>query len=189
MENNEVKENQEVNKGEETPQSSTENTNENKENHNTDSNQESNETKKRNENQECNENEGSGDQGEGRKTINYSVNMAIIGGVVGAGIGLLANQETSKKVIKNLSESELVKTAGNEFKKTAQELLAGQAQNSMKKVASGYINKFEEGLLNTKRGGSGADKEQYEEIKEENKQLNDRLDKIEQMLSNLVESK
>ena len=205
MENNEVKENQEVNNGEETPENQKQNSNENKEvqeNQNTNENfdtnedQEGNENKQGNEEQQCSENkvENQGsfnkEKKEGEKGSNYSMNLAIIGGVVGAGIGLLANPETSKKVIKNLGESELVKTAGNEFKKTAQELLAGQAQSSVKQIASGYISKFEEGLLNSKKSNSGSDKEgRYEEVKQENKQLNERLDKIEQMLGNLVESK
>ncbi|WP_409303449.1 GvpT/GvpP family gas vesicle accessory protein [Peribacillus sp. SCS-155] len=124
----------------------------------------------------------------------YSLNLAILGGIVGAGIGLLANPETSKKVVKNLGDSELIKVAGQEFRKTAQELLAGQAQNSIKQLASGYLSKIEEGLLSPKKdkgGSNNSDQEsqQYEAIKQENKNLNDRLQKIEKMLNELVESK
>src|SRR4051794_27957183 len=68
---------------------------------------------------------------------NYSINMALVGGVLGAGIGLLMNPKTSKRVFKNLGESEFVKVAGEEFKKTAQELLAGEAQNSIRSLADG----------------------------------------------------
>lgn len=206
MENNEVKENQNVNEQESTDNQN-KNSNENKEkqeSQNTSENKESNESRDASDNQEtnesrdepvneeeCEDNQDSKEKGQ-KEGKNYSVNLAILGGVVGAGIGLLANPETSKKVIRNLGESELVKTAGKEFKKTAQELLTGQAQNSVKQIASGYISKFEEGLLNSKKdnGGSGKDGSSgYQEIKEENKQLNERLDKIEKMLSNLVESK
>ncbi|WP_246231610.1 GvpT/GvpP family gas vesicle accessory protein [Sporosarcina jiandibaonis] len=128
-----------------------------------------------------------------KKGPNYSMNYALIGGVVGAGIGLLANPDTSKKAMKKLSESELVKVASEEFRKTAQELLAGQAQNSIKHLASGYMNKIEQGLLSPKKGDDSVPKpenqQSYNEIKEENKQLNDRLEKIEEMLNDLVATK
>ncbi|WP_257985941.1 gas vesicle protein GvpP [Bacillus sp. M6-12] len=126
------------------------------------------------------------------KGANYSINLAILGGVVGAGIGLFANRRTSKKVIKSLSESEFVKVTGQEFRKTAQEILAGQAQNSVKQLASGYLTKIEKSLLSPKNSGSnnsGGESQPYEEIKQENKNLNERLQKIEKMLGDLVESK
>jgi gas vesicle protein len=144
-----------------------------------------NETKESNENKETNDNQTQ----QKEESSGYSMNLAIIGGLVGAGIGLLANQETGKKVFKNLSESEFVKTAGQEFRKTAQELLAGQAQSSVKNLASGYLSKIEEGLLSPKTESGGKDQENYEEIKEENKQLNERLQSIEKMLNDLVETK
>ncbi len=130
---------------------------------------------------------------------NYSVNMAILGGLVGAGIGLLANPDTSKKLVQNVSESELVKIARREFKKTAQELLADQAQSSVKQLAMGYINKIENGMRShanekdsngsTSNSGEENQSSKYEDIKEENKVLNERLEKIEKMLGQLVESK
>lgn len=128
---------------------------------------------------------------EKKKGPNYSMNFALIGGVVGAGVGLLANPDTSKKAMKKLGESELMKVASEEFRKTAQELLAGQAQSSIKHLASGYMSKIEQGLLSPKNGDNGAPENQqsYNEIKEENKQLNDRLEKIEEMLNNLVATK
>ena len=130
---------------------------------------------------------------EKKKSTNYSMNFALIGGVVGAGIGLLANPDTSKKAMKKLGESELMKMASEEFRKTAQELLAGQAQSSIKHLASGYMSKIEQGLLSPKKGDDGVpnteNKQSYNEIKEENKQLNERLEKIEEMLNNLVATK
>jgi gas vesicle protein len=131
---------------------------------------------------------------EKKESTNHSVNLALIGGVVGAGIGYLLNPKTSRKVMDNLSKSEFLKAAGEEFRKTAQELLAGQAQNSVKQLASGYLSKIEEGLLSPKKEkggdkGSGEESQRYEEVKEENKNLNERLQKIENMLSDLVETK
>lgn len=130
---------------------------------------------------------------EKKSSLNYSMNFALIGGVVGAGIGLLTNQDRSKKAMKKLGESELIKVASEEFRKTAQELLAGQAQSSIKHLASGYMSKIEQGLLSPKKDNNGAsnteDQQSYNEIKEENKQLNERLEKIEDMLNNLVAAK
>ncbi|ALC86929.1 hypothetical protein AM499_14715 [Bacillus sp. FJAT-22090] len=130
---------------------------------------------------------------EKKKSTNYSMNFALIGGVVGVGIGLLANPDTSKKAMKKIGESELMKVANEEFRKTAQELLAGQAQSSIKHLASGYMSKIEQGLLSPKKGDDSVpnteNKQSYNEIKEENKQLNERLEKIEEMLNNLVATK
>lgn len=122
-----------------------------------------------------------------------SMNLAIVGGLVGAGAGLLAKPEIGKKMIANLGESELVKVAGQEFRKTAQELLAGQAQESFKHMATGYIDKLSNSFTNIGSGKSNgiseADSQKYEEIKEENEALNDRLDRIESMLDKLASAK
>jgi gas vesicle protein len=137
---------------------------------------------------------------EEKKTeTNYSMNLVLFGGIVGAGIGFLANPETGRKVLKNLGESEFAKVAGKEFKRTAQDLLADQAQNSIKQLTVGYLNKMDEGLLssskekgtNEEMSSSGEEDQtsRYEEIKEENKNLNERLQRIEKMLNDLVESK
>lgn len=109
---------------------------------------------------------------------NFSINFAIVGGLVGAGIGLVLNPEKTKNALRNLTESELAKTAGKEFRKTAQTLLAAQAQNGLNQLtaANGGIS-LEDGSPS------------YEELKQENKNLNERLEKIEQMLNELVESK
>jgi gas vesicle protein len=127
---------------------------------------------------------------------NPSMNLVIIGGVVGAGVGYLSNPEMSKKVIKSVQQSEVMRVAGQEFRKSVQEILTEQALTNMRKVASGYISKYEGTLQpSTKKKSNENEKveedsnSKYEEIKEENKQLNDRLERIENMLSNLVESK
>ena len=138
-------------------------------------------------------------QPEGKKNHTYhSMNQAIMGGFLGAGMGLLVNTKTTKKVMKSLGESELVKVASNEFKKTAQDLLADQAQNSIRQLAEGCINKIESGLLSPKKENSretnGSKEEngqtaKYEKIKEENRNMNERLQRIEKMLHDLIEVK
>ncbi|MEH7119405.1 gas vesicle protein GvpP [Neobacillus vireti] len=132
---------------------------------------------------------------EKKNSPNYSMNQAIMGGFLGAGMGLLVNSKTTKKVMKSLGESELVKVAGQEFKITAQELLAGQAQNSIRQLAEGCINKIESGLLSPKEesgsetNGSKEATTKYEKIKEENRNMNERLERIEKMLTDLMEVK
>lgn len=122
-----------------------------------------------------------------------AMNLAIIGGLVGAGAGLLAKPEMGKKFITNLGESELVRVAGQEFRKTAQELLAGQAQESFKHMATGYIDKLSNSFTNfgqnKQDNNNEVDSAKYEEIKQENEALNDRLDRIESMLDKLASSK
>ena len=126
---------------------------------------------------------------------NYSINLAIVGGVVGAGIGLLSSPGTSKKLFKNISQSEVVKVAGNQLRRSAQEMLAAQAQSGIKQLASGYMGKNVASFLSplktdeskkTKADDASSD---LDEIKEENKSINNRLDKIENMLGELVDSK
>ena len=139
--------------------------------------------------------------GESRPSMNY----AIIGGVVGAGIGLLSNPGTGKKVVDSLGKSDVMKAASKELRRSAQEFLTEQAIITLRQSATGYMSKLEGGLLSPKKkkeessetneskaehsGNSANQSEELEEIKEENKHLNERLERIEEMLNSLVESK
>jgi gas vesicle protein len=157
---------------------------------------------KNNTNQEENNNgqEEKKSQNEGGRGMN--VNYAIIGGVVGAGVGLLSHPGTGKKLAGSLGKSEVVRMAGNELRRTAQEFITEQALITLRQTAAGYMGKYENGMLpfTKKKEGASAQEEQedtassvqsdeIEEIKEENKNLNERLERIEEMLSSLVESK
>jgi gas vesicle protein len=138
---------------------------------------------------------------ENRQSMNY----AIIGGVVGAGIGLLSNPGTGKKVVDSLGKSEVMKAASKELRRSAQEFLTEQAIITLRQSATGYMSKLEGGLRapkkkkeetseNTDAKADSSEKssnqsEELEEIKEENKNLNERLERIEEMLNSLVESK
>ncbi|WP_156509862.1 GvpT/GvpP family gas vesicle accessory protein [Rossellomorea aquimaris] len=135
------------------------------------------------------------DTGENRVSMNY----AILGGVVGAGIGLLSNPGTSKKVVDGLGKSEVVRAAGKELRRSAQEFITEQALITLRQTATGYMSKYEGGLLSPRKKSEEANvsseestqnqSEELEEIKEENKNLNERLERIEEMLNSLVESK
>jgi gas vesicle protein len=156
--------------------------------------------KKNNTNQEEKNNQTETNDG-GRSAMN--VNYAIIGGVVGAGVGLLSHPGTGKKVVGSLGKSEVVRMAGNELRRSAQEFITEQALITLRQTATGYMSKYENGLLpfNKKKEDETAEQDQQEEtsssvqndeieeIKEENKNLNERLERIEEMLSSLVESK
>ncbi len=160
---------------------------------------------KNNKNQEENTNQqeeknNQTESNEGGRGVN--VNYAIIGGVVGAGVGLLSHPGTGKKLAGSLGKSEVVRMAGNELRRTAQEFITEQALITLRQTAAGYMGKYENGMLPfTKKKeeasaqeeqedtSSSAQNDEIEEIKEENKNLNERLERIEEMLSSLVESK
>ncbi|KPL58216.1 GvpT/GvpP family gas vesicle accessory protein [Rossellomorea vietnamensis] len=148
----------------------------------------------------------SNDEKEEQSTENrQSMNYAIIGGVVGAGIGLLSNPGTGKKVVDSLGKSDVMKAASKELRRSAQEFLTEQAIITLRQSATGYMSRLEGGLLSPKKKkeeasensdgkvekneNSSNQSEELEEIKEENKNLNDRLERIEEMLNSLVDSK
>lgn len=121
---------------------------------------------------------------ENKDDTNHSMNLAIVGAIVGVGIGLLSNSKTSKKFMENINKSDVLRVAGRELKRTVQEIITEQTLNSIKKTATGYMSKSE--------GNHSIDKDdssQYEEIKEDNKNLNESLKRIENKLNNLVDSK
>ncbi|MDP4551625.1 GvpT/GvpP family gas vesicle accessory protein [Alkalihalobacillus macyae] len=136
-------------------------------------------------------------QTQGNSGDRPSVNYAILGGVVGAGIGLLSSPGASKKVVDSIGKSEAVRNAGQEIRRTAQEFITEQALITLRQTATGYMSKYEGRLAPRKKNEEAQETEQppshsneeIEEIKEENKNLNERLDRIENMLSSLVDSK
>ncbi|MBY0064910.1 MULTISPECIES: GvpT/GvpP family gas vesicle accessory protein [Priestia] len=140
------------------------------------------------------------------KTQN-SLNLAILGGVVGAGIGLLSSPQTSKKVLSRLGQSEIVRATGQELRKNAQDILTQQAMGALRQTATGYLEKDNlSKLLAPKKKKEETSNEQgdsqeevsesaeietsqYEELKEENKNMNDQLQRIEEMLNKLMDAK
>ncbi|WP_154973794.1 GvpT/GvpP family gas vesicle accessory protein [Priestia megaterium] len=140
------------------------------------------------------------------KTQN-SLNLAILGGVVGAGIGLLSSPQTSKKVLSRLGQSEIVRATGQELRKNAQDILTQQAMGALRQTATGYLEKDNlSKLLASKKkkeettneqgdsqeevsASAEMETSQYEELKEENKNMNDQLQRIEEMLNKLMDAK
>lgn len=123
---------------------------------------------------------------------NNAVNLALVGGVVGASVGLLASPESGKKVFTRIGQSNAVKGAGREIRRTAQDIITEQMMNAFRQNASGYIS----GLLG--QGNKDEEKtpeenkpdfqEQYKELKEENNNLNENLQRIEEKLNALLEA-
>ncbi|MBX9967619.1 GvpT/GvpP family gas vesicle accessory protein [Priestia aryabhattai] len=152
------------------------------------------------------QNEKQENQQQEEKTQN-SLNLAILGGVVGAGIGLLSSPQTSKKVLSRLGQSEIVRATGQELRRNAQDILTQQAMGALRQTATGYLEKDNLSKLlapkkkkeetSNEQGNSqeevsqSAEMEtsQYEELKEENKNMNDQLQRIEEMLNKLMDAK
>ncbi|WP_394548174.1 GvpT/GvpP family gas vesicle accessory protein [Priestia aryabhattai] len=152
------------------------------------------------------QNEKQQNQQQEEKTQN-SLNLAILGGVVGAGIGLLSSPQTSKKVLSRLGQSEIVRATGQELRRNAQDILTQQAMGALRQTATGYLEKDNLSKLlapkkkkeetSNEQGDSqeevsaSAEMEtsQYEELKEENKNMNDQLQRIEEMLNKLMDAK
>ncbi|MED4389930.1 gas vesicle protein GvpP [Priestia aryabhattai] len=140
------------------------------------------------------------------KTQN-SLNLAILGGVVGAGIGLLSSPQTSKKVLSRLGQSEIVRATGQELRRNAQDILTQQAMGALRQTATGYLEKDNLSKLLTPKkkkeetsneqgdsqeevsASAEMETSQYEELKEENKNMNDQLQRIEEMLNKLMDAK
>ncbi|MER2141114.1 MAG: GvpT/GvpP family gas vesicle accessory protein [Priestia megaterium] len=152
------------------------------------------------------QNEKQQNQQQEEKTQN-SLNLAILGGVVGAGIGLLSSPQTSKKVLSRLGQSEIVRATGQELRRNAQDILTQQAMGALRQTATGYLEKDNlSKLLAPKKKKEETSNEQgdsqeevsastemetsqYEELKEENKNMNDQLQRIEEMLNKLMDAK
>ncbi|MED3897206.1 MULTISPECIES: GvpT/GvpP family gas vesicle accessory protein [Priestia] len=152
------------------------------------------------------QNEKQENQQQEEKTQN-SLNLAILGGVVGAGIGLLSSPQTSKKVLSRLGQSEIVRATGQELRRNAQDILTQQAMGALRQTATGYLEKDNlSKLLSPKKKKEETSNEQgnsqeevsqsaemetsqYEELKEENKNMNDQLQRIEEMLNKLMDAK
>ncbi len=115
-----------------------------------------------------------------------SMNFAVLGGIIGAGIGLLTTPGTGKKVIQNINQSETMRAAGNELRRTAQQIITDQLMMTLRETAAGYRLKRDATQSNHQEN---EDFDLYKELKEENKQLNEHLQRIEEKLDTLMNSK
>ncbi|MDY0394616.1 GvpT/GvpP family gas vesicle accessory protein [Virgibacillus halophilus] len=131
-----------------------------------------------------------------------AVNPAIIGGVVGTGVGLLASANTGKKIVSKIGQSAMLQKAGKELCETAQELIYDQAKIMLKQSLSNSLTKYQQKIFHPLQEQKAAHREndagknepqtdmtdQYKELKEENKELNENLNRIEDKLNKLLQA-
>ncbi|WP_100012954.1 GvpT/GvpP family gas vesicle accessory protein [Lentibacillus sediminis] len=130
------------------------------------------------------------EQDDNKTTVRYT----LLGGAVGAGVGLLASPE----VFTRISKSEVTRAAGREIRRTAQDFITEQAMAALRQNTSSYFSKYTENLIGRANGspdeteeteGSAAKfQEQYDELKDENKNLNEKLQGIEEKLDALLKA-
>lgn len=125
-----------------------------------------------------------------------TINLALVGGVVGAGMGYLASPEGGRKIATRIGQSGVIRGAGRELGRTAQDMIMEQAMIALRQNAAGYIGKYGGSLFgeeNVSEEKTTEDKkidlqEQYKELKEENNSLNENLQRIEEKLNALLEA-
>ncbi|MCF6137380.1 hypothetical protein [Pseudalkalibacillus berkeleyi] len=120
--------------------------------------------------------------GENRRQKN-TINFAIAGGIVGSGIGLLTSSNTRKQIASTVGNSELIKGTGNELRRTVQQIFIDQAMLTIKEAAYNYRNKSDRTVETDNHINA-----QYQELKDENKALNENLQRIEEKLDALLQS-
>ncbi len=114
-----------------------------------------------------------------------SMGYILIGGVVGAGVGLLSNPGTTQKLYRRVQHSETGQIIVKELCRNVQQLIAQQATAVVQQAAPDYLNKAKNRLSGKSSHESEQDS-QYEVVKQENKQINQRLDQIEKKLDELL---
>ncbi|RKL66286.1 hypothetical protein CR203_15435 [Salipaludibacillus neizhouensis] len=159
------------------------------------------------------------DDKQSEETQNKSLNYVLVGTAVGASAGLLSSSDKGRKVLMTMASSPAMKSVGQEFRNSIQDMITEQALSSVKSSLSSYLHKAEEKMplpdkvtnkveeklaidegensetsqteeeSSDEESSDTSESDGYEELKEENKDLNGRLDKIEEMLTKLTESK
>lgn len=130
------------------------------------------------------------EQDDNKTTMRYT----LLGGAVGAGVGLLASPE----VFTRISQSDATRAVGREIRRTAQDFITEQAMTALRQNASSYFSKYTgsiigqanespDGAVETEDGAAKF-QEQYDELKEENKNLNEKLQGIEDKLDALLKA-
>ncbi|SER45202.1 hypothetical protein SAMN04487944_104172 [Gracilibacillus ureilyticus] len=135
------------------------------------------------------ETQNSDEQTSGQNSITY----VLLGGMAGAGIGMLSNPGTVQKLYHRVQQSETGQRIAKELGKNLQHVITQQAMTAVQQAAPDYWNKAKSKISKSSSSEPDRDKMEidtnYEEIKQENEQINQRLEKIEQMLDKLVHEK
>ncbi|QGH36782.1 hypothetical protein GI584_23205 [Gracilibacillus salitolerans] len=119
-----------------------------------------------------------------------SIGYILMGGVVGAGVGLLSIPGTAQKLYRRVQHSETGQIIAKELCRNVQQLIAHQAMAVVQQAAPDYLNKAKNRLSGKSSHESEQNRteedSQYEVVKQENKQINQRLDQIEKKLDELL---
>ncbi|UJL47057.1 gas vesicle protein GvpP [Virgibacillus sp. NKC19-16] len=125
-----------------------------------------------------------------------ATSLVVIGGVAGAGAGLLASPGNGRRLAASIGQSEIMRSAGREIRRTAQDMITEQAMHAIRQSATGYIRNFEDRFRNQHKerteeelpakGAAEGFIEQYNELKEENKNMYENLKRIEKQLDALL---
>ncbi|SHN23324.1 hypothetical protein [Gracilibacillus kekensis] len=128
----------------------------------------------------------SNDQNSSQNSMGY----ILMGGVVGAGVGLLSNPGTAQKLYRSVQHSETGQLIAKELGRNVQQLITHQTMAVVQQAAPDYLNRAKIRLTGMSSNESEhkemEEDSQYEVVKQENKQIHQRLDQIEKKLDELL---
>ncbi|KAB8139236.1 hypothetical protein F9U64_01020 [Gracilibacillus oryzae] len=118
-----------------------------------------------------------------------SIKYILLGGVAGAGVGLLSNPGTVQTLYHKVQVSETGQKITKELGRNLQQLITQQAIAAVQQAAPDYLHKAKKKFSSSESEGNEKEKDaNYEEIKQENRQINQRLENIEQKLEELLKA-
>ncbi|MFC4403359.1 hypothetical protein [Gracilibacillus xinjiangensis] len=124
-----------------------------------------------------------------QKSDQTSIKYILLGGAAGAGVGLLSNPGTVQKLCHRVQESETGQLIAKELGRNLQQLISQQVMATVQQAAPNYWNKakrkFSSSESQQSEGNETEKGSNFEEIKQENKQINQRLESIEKKLDEL----
>ncbi|SDN73799.1 hypothetical protein [Alkalicoccus daliensis] len=142
----------------------------------------------------------------------------MAGSLIGAGLGFISSSDAAKSAIKKAGQSEVAKSVGFQLRRTVQDLVIEQVSSNFKNSISSYLDskgasipdeileKGKQSLLNKVQGSNAeqssedesaeqeddqqesSSDEESEAQSKENQELNERMDRLEEMISKLVDS-
>lgn len=137
----------------------------------------------------------------------------LAGSLIGASIGFLSKNQASRSLLKKVGQSEAARTLASQARMTVQDIVMEQLTTNLKSSVTSYLDPREgagslpEKLMEAGKNSfmksigsdgsssssssdsdSSEESEELERMKKENEELNDRLNRMEEMLSKFVDS-
>lgn len=130
------------------------------------------------------------DQNQNRKD-GIPIKRTLAGGMIGAAFGFIATPENRKKLIENV-DKDRIKNKSMQFNNKAKELSKQSIQNIKSKTADYFKKGAEDDLESSNDTEISAtvepiESEEFQQVMEENKELKNRLEKLESKLDQLSE--